>query len=278
MNDKIQRIIENQKIRNRLHEIGIHSGEISKSSNIGPTGPKGDIGPTGSKGEKGDIGLSEEIIINSVKTGNPGTEAQIIDNKIDNVHSLEFVIPSGEKGEKGDKGDTGPTGSKGDKGDIGPTGSKGDVGPTGERGPAPLASYNAIAFASFMNTTQATFANIGATRIIPGINKFFSIQNGTDIVISTTGVFEVTLCGRISGVTEDVGASFCLYNSTKNEIISDLNFKLDKGTTSDMDFCEVNVVDIYAPAVLNLKTVIDGTPTSDIKFTEMNVIFKSYNV
>ena len=33
MNDKIQRIIENQKIRNRLYEIGIHSGEISKSSN-----------------------------------------------------------------------------------------------------------------------------------------------------------------------------------------------------------------------------------------------------
>lgn len=152
MNDKIQRIIENQKIRNRLHEIGIYSGEVSKSSNI------------------------------------------------------------------------------------------------------------------------------GATRIISGINRFFSIQNGTDIVISTTGVFEVTLCGRISGVTEDVGTSFCLCNSTKNEIISDLNFKLDKGTTSYMDFCEVNVADIYAPAVLNLKTVIDGTPTSDIKFTEMNVIFKSYNV
>lgn len=89
MNDKIQCIIENQKIRNRLHEIGIYSGEISKSSNIGPTG---------SKGEKEDIGLSEEIIINSVKTGSPGTEAQIIDNKIDNVHSLDFVIPSGEKG------------------------------------------------------------------------------------------------------------------------------------------------------------------------------------
>lgn len=89
MNDKIQHIIENQKIRNRLHEIGIYSGEISKSSNIGPTG------------------------------------------------------------------------------------SKGDIGPTGERGPASLASYNAIAFASFMNTTKATFANIGATRIIPGINRFF---------------------------------------------------------------------------------------------------------
>lgn len=89
MNDKIQHIIENKKIRNRSHEIGIYSGEIFKSSNIGPTGPKG---------EKGDIGLSEEIIINSVKTGSPGTEAQVIDNKIDNVHSLDFVISSGEKG------------------------------------------------------------------------------------------------------------------------------------------------------------------------------------
>lgn len=98
MNDKIQHIIENKKIRNRSHEIGIYSGEVSKSSNIGSTGSKVDIGPTGSKGEKGDIGLSEEIIINSVKTGSPGTEAQVIDNKIDNVHSLDFVISSGENG------------------------------------------------------------------------------------------------------------------------------------------------------------------------------------
>lgn len=89
--DKIARIMENQKIKKRLHEIGIYQ-PVQLNSVIGSTGPKGD------------------------------------------------------------KGDTGP------------------AGPTGNPGPA---SYNAIAFASLMNTQTATIMTIGNTRLIPGINNIF---------------------------------------------------------------------------------------------------------
>lgn len=114
----------------------------------GPTGPKGDTGE------------SDRIVINSVTTGKHGTEAQIIDNKINNVHSLDFIIPEGEKGENGpttiNVGTTetidtdldasvtnsgtekdvilnfkiprGQKGEKGEKGEIGPRGLPGEIG------------------------------------------------------------------------------------------------------------------------------------------------------
>ncbi len=73
-------------------------------------------------------------------------------------------------------------------------------------------------------------------RLIPGVSDIISILNDKDINIKRTGVFEITLCGRISGVTDNTGASFSLYNATTSQVISDLQFDLNKGVTTDMVF------------------------------------------
>lgn len=169
---------------------------------------------------------------------------------------MDFVIP---RGPKGDKGDIGLKGDKGEKGDIGPQGEKGNIGPIGPQGKQGIAgppgiegkigptgpqgpqgtlgptSYNAVCFSSFKDTTNAGTMTVTTTRIIPGNSDIISIS-GNQIKVSKTSVFEVTLCGRISGVTNDTGGKFYLYNATTNEKISDMEFVLDKGTTSDMDF------------------------------------------
>ena len=74
-----------------------------------------------------------------------------------------------------------------------------------------------------------------SNRIIPGNSDIISIS-GNQIKVSRTSVFEITLCGRISGVSETNGASFYLYNETTGEIVSDLDCILNKGTTVDMNF------------------------------------------
>ena len=205
--------------------------------------------------------------------------------------SGNIVGPTGSKGEKGDAGPIGPTGPNGEKGEqgiqgltgsIGPTGPKGDsgldgpTGPTGPKGTLGPTSYDVIAFASFKDTTEATTASITTMRLIPGVSDIISIPNDKDINIKRTGVFEITLCCRISGVTNNTGASFSLYNATTSQVISDLQFDLNKGVTTDMDFSEVNVVDIHAPAKLNLVTKIDGSDT--VNFSYMNLIIKSYKM
>ena len=291
--------MENQKIKKRLHEIGIYQ-PVQLNSVIGPTGP------TGPKGDglqiKGDYNTYEELI-NNHPTGNSG-DCYIIEgilyiwntenNSWDNVGNIKGpkgdvgpIGPMGPKGDIGPQGLAGNNGSKGDKGDIGPTGPKGDKGDTGPAGPAgPTgnpgpASYNAIAFASLMNAQTATTMTIGNTRLIPGINNIFEIAGGggKSINVKRAWICEITLCGRISGVSSDTGGSFYLYNVTTNEKVTDLNFTLDKGNTPDMDFSETNFVDIIGPAELQIRTELTGDTTSNnIKFTDVNIVIKSYNI
>ncbi len=217
-------------------------GEKGEKGDKGDTGPKGDIGPRGLPGE---IGISEMISIDGVETVEPLEEASVIDDYENKTHHLTFYIP---KGEKGDKGDLGPT------------------------------SYNAILFIDFNDTTSAGFAQFRNTRTIPLLNPIFELSNMTDITIKESGLFEITLYGRISGVTDDNGASFSLYNSTTGENVLDLVLKLSKGNTSDMYFSKTSFVEIEGPATLHLETSIDKIDSSNIKFTYMNIVIKSYTL
>lgn len=298
-NNIVDKAIENNKIREKLYRAGIFPTLI-----VGPTGPKGNgLVIEGSFDTEEDLKKAHPV----GKVGDCFLVCGLLyvwdidDNKWKNVGDIKG--PQGERGPKGDKGETGPTGPqgiqgikgeqglkgdtgsigpKGEKGDIGPTGPKGDtgekgdtgpIGPTGTMGPT---SYDGVAFVSFVDTQKAGVVSLGRSRIIPGNSDIFALENGTDIKIKRTSILEITLCGRISGVTNDNGASFSLQNITAGEMVNDLVFDLEKGTTPDMDFSETNMVDIVGPATLQLQTSIDNPNSSNIKFTYMNIILKSY--
>ena len=154
------------------------------------------------------------------------------------------------------------TGPKGERGEIGPTGPQGNMGPT---------SYSTIGFIRYASTTESTDASIYTYRIIPGTANIIQIKNNKDITINNTGLFEITVCGRISGVTTETGGKFSLMNTTTG--------KLNKGITEDMDFSEVAFAEITAPANLRIKTEITGDKnTSNILFSTINVLIKGYYV
>ena len=248
MDEKIKYIMESNEIRNKLCKMGI-------CPVVGPTGPKGDRGDIGPVGE---TGISHEIIIDETKTINPDEPAKVQDEFNNNTHYLTFYIP---KGEKGEQGSIGPIGPKGEKGEKGPT------------------SYDVIAFVSYPNTTVAGIALTGASRIIPGITNKISMEGSNGIKINQSGLYEITVCGRISGVTKDIGGAFYLIKSETSEVLTDMSFILSKGNTEDMDFSEISFVDITAPATLQIKTEIDGdSATSNIEFSSINVLIKGYSV
>ena len=308
MNDNVKIAMENQIFREKLFKAGIYPM-------MGPVGPKGEKGdginilgsygsyeelilhhPVGEAGDcylisgclyvwdvdsgswvtcgniQGPPGVSEKISIGNVTTGQSYEEAEVIDNFDGEVHTLDFVIPKGDTGDKGDqgeKGDIGPTGPQGIKGDIGPTGPRGTLGPT---------SYDVIAFASYKDSTTAGSSDMTSMRLIPGVSDYISFSNYKTINILRTGVFEINFCGRISGVTSNTGGKFYLYNVTTSEKISDMEFVLDRGTTADMDFSEINVTDIYGPAELEVRTEITGDASSNIKFSMINIVIKGYKM
>lgn len=78
-----------------------------------PPGPKGDTG------SQGPAGTADTITVRYTITGDPGTDAQVVDVTGSPNHVLDFIIL---KGDKGDEGEVGPQGPKGDTGEQGPAG------------------------------------------------------------------------------------------------------------------------------------------------------------
>ena len=79
----------------------------------GDTGSQGPQGEPGEQGPKGDTGTAATVTVGAVTTGEPGTDAAVMNAGTSAAAVLNFVIPRGEKGETGAKGDTGATGEAG---------------------------------------------------------------------------------------------------------------------------------------------------------------------
>ena len=302
--DKINQIIENNKIRSKLKKAGI-------IPYMGPTGPRGKgleiLGnynslddlkkehPTGTNGDtylvngelyiwdentndwidvgniKGPAGDTETFIIGNTITGEEGTKAQVIDTKKGLEHTLEFTIPKGDKGEKGDMGP---------KGEIGPTGPKGDTGPTGpagtyEKNPA---GYDAVIFISYAQAHYSKIMTFQEQLIIPENNTYFNLIDNTNIMLIHPGIYEITLCGQISGVDQSHGAIFYLSN-TNGSVIQDLSFEVKAGTTYRMDCSETIITKIDTQTTLYVRCgIIGDSSTANIDFSNVNLIIKKYNI
>lgn len=86
---------------------------------------KGDKGDTGPKGDPGEDGAAATVTVGTVTTGEPGTEAAVVNGGTSSAAVLNFTIPEGAAGAQGPAGQDGAPGEKGDKGDKGDPGEPG---------------------------------------------------------------------------------------------------------------------------------------------------------
>ena len=74
------------------------TGATGATGPTGPIGPTGATGATGPTGPTGPTGEAATITIGTVTTGDPGTEAEVINSGTPNDAIFDFVIPRGEPG------------------------------------------------------------------------------------------------------------------------------------------------------------------------------------
>lgn len=272
------------------------TGATGPQGRDGIQGPQGEIGPTGPKGDKGEDGPAT-ITIGNTTTGEAGTDAVVTNIGTSKDAILSFVIPKGIQGDEGPmgqmgpKGDTGPKGEQGERGIEGPAGPIGLQGPAGEKGeqgetgpkgdkgdPGSLEPvlYNGSLLVNVSETTVSGIAIFGSTKKIPNTNDYFII-NGRNVNIQNAGDYEVTLCGKISGVTSAIGASFYLYDATNNKKIDNFIFELKKGNIPEMNFSKVGLLETTNPIELQLKTEIDNNDTDNVTFSDIGILIKKYN-
>ena len=238
-------------------------GDTGEKGIQGLTGEKGDKGDTGEKGEKGDTGprglpgetgRTEHISIDETETINPDEEAQVLDTFENMVHHLTFYIPKGEKGDKGDVGPTGPAGAQ-------------------TKNPA---GYESVLFVSF---AQANYSKVMTFQENLDVNNVdcFTLDDNTNITLNKPGIYEITLCGQISGVDQSHGAIFYLSN-TNGSVIQDLSFEVKAGTTTRMDCSETILTKIDTETTVYVRCgVIGDSSTANVSFENVNLIIKKYN-
>lgn len=126
----------------------------------------------GAKGEPGTDGVTPTFSIESVETGEPGTDADVTMTGDAPNHGLRFVIPRGNKGDKGDTGSPGARGDKGEPGAKGEPGSPGAKGDKGDPGATPNLTIGAVttleagqnATASMSGTAESPVLSLGIPR------------------------------------------------------------------------------------------------------------------
>lgn len=83
---------------------------------VGPAGPPGPQGPKGDPGRDGQDGRSATIEIGTTTTGQPGTDASVVNSGTETQAVLNFTIPRGEQGIQGIQGEPGEDGEDGEDG------------------------------------------------------------------------------------------------------------------------------------------------------------------
>lgn len=148
-------------------------GENGKTPYVGENGNwyigENDTGKPsrGAKGEPGTDGVTPTFGIESVETGEPGTDAEVTMTGDAPNHGLKFVIP---RGDKGDKGDTGSPGAKGDKGEPGAKGVPGSPGAKGDKGDPGATPNLTIGTVTTLDAGQNATASMGGTAESPVLN------------------------------------------------------------------------------------------------------------
>ena len=118
----------------------------------------------GAKGEPGRDGVTPTFSIESVETGEPGTDADVTMTGDAPNHGLKFVIP------RGNKGDTGSPGAKGDKGEPGAKGEPGSPGAKGDKGDPGATPNLTIGTVTTLEAGQSATASMGGTAESPVLN------------------------------------------------------------------------------------------------------------
>lgn len=262
--NKINKIIANQKIRKKLFDAGIYPM-------VGPTGPKGkDLQISGSY-------TSLEELERNHPTGKIG-ECYLI-NGILYVWNNDLNKWEEAGNIQGPKGEIGPTGPKGDKGDIGPRGLQGEAGPPGPAGTSinTSTSYDGILFVSFAQANYSKIMTFQETVEIPENSEYFKLIDKENIALTNPGIYEITLCGQISGVDQSHGAIFYL-SDTNGAVIQDLSFEVKAGSTTRMDCSETIITKLNNPTTLYVRCgIIGDSSTANIDFTNVNLVIKKYH-
>lgn len=189
----------------------------------------------GAKGEPGQDGVTPTFSIESVETGEPGTDADVTMTGDAPNHGLKFVIPRGDKGDTGAAGADGKTpyvgdngnwfvgsddtgkpsrGEKGEPGSPGAKGEPGSPGAKGDKGDTGATPNLSIGTVTTLEAGQNATASMGGTAESPVLN--LGIPRGAKGEPGQGGSVDIVTSVSASSTDSEVPSAKCLYDLVGN--------------------------------------------------------------
>ena len=223
------------------------TGAKGEKGDTGAKGDKGEKGDTGATGAKGADGITPTLKVGSTSTGNAGANANVTMTNSNNVYTLNFVIP------KGDKGDTGAAGAKGQDGAKGADG----ITPT-------LRVGTVTTLAAGSNATVTMSENNNVYTLNFGIPKGNKGDTGASGGSGETTVINPTI--TIGTVTNGDTASASITGDSPNYTLNLVLPKGAKGDKGDKGDTGAKGTDGVTPT-FTVGTVLTGTAGSTATVT-----------
>lgn len=214
----------------------------SSNAQLAFTIPRGD---KGDKGDKGDQGRAATIMVSNTITGEPGTDASVVNQGTVGDAVLKFTIP---RGATGATGATGPQGPKGDTGATGAQGPQGETGPAGADGYSPSATVTQTASGATISITDKD----GTTTA--------DISNGTDGQDGAPGADGYSPSATVTQTSSGATISITDKDGTTTANVSNGT----DGTDGTDGFSPVATVTPTATGATVSITDAQGTTTADI--------------
>lgn len=170
-------------------DFTIPRGEQGPQGIQGPVGEKGEPGEQGPRGEQGvpgETGPAPNVTVGQTTTGEPGTDADVSIEQVEDAVILDFTIPRGATGAQGPAGADGAPGERGPEGPQGPAGADGAPGAQGPAGPGVAAGGTAGQVLSKKSNTDYDTEWVTPSGGAGGWNGVAKITRVTNKTITTT--------------------------------------------------------------------------------------------
>lgn len=237
---------------------------------IGPTGPSG---ANGRDGKDGAPGAAATIQVGAVTTGEPGTQAQVVNVGTENAAVLQFTIPQGRPGADGMNGKDGQDGAPGPAGVGVPEISDGDEGKvmTARSGKAVWAESSGAGIKIFKYSLTASGLDFTVSTQAKYIEVMKAIQAGFYVIAEITYTNNPEAGSTFipyDSVLEDGRILFNLY-SMYGAIIGNASLQVYPSPDSDPDGIGGQIVVVEFGEILpeyktddegKILKIVDGKP------------------
>lgn len=134
-------------------------------------------------------------------------------------------------------------------------------------------------YGTIADTSDSKILPYETTTILPSTSTFLTVDDTGVITFNEDGYYEVTLCGFVTGMSDDNGAVILMQNKTQGAPLERMNFNMPAGTVTAIQISQTAIYNFTAGTEIQARSMI-GVATgtgATATLSKANVLIRKIN-